>query len=209
MLDIKAQQDTIITINNDTIFCEILDNIDGHIVYRKVGKLTGDAIAPDSILYMSRIIDNKEAERNRPNKEIFPFINISFGYGSNYGITGTKTVIGLNNSGILIGLGYSGVPGIQIGAQLGNESIYTNIGYGTVGWYQAKKTRVPFYGATFFAGGMINVGNREHIYIDLGIGYIFGEDIKTNQFILYVEGITIGIGIAFRFDWKKQDIQYD
>ena len=131
------------------------------------------------------------------------YVNVGVGAGMNYGILGTKTVIGFQNTGILIGMGYvpGGIMGYELGAQFSIDWFYINIGYGVIGSYQTNNDPVkPIMASNVLLGGMINVGQEKRMFVDLGIGHTieatptdlgpFGE--RDNN------GITAVVGFGFR-----------
>ncbi len=87
-------------------------------------------------------------------------INFGIGGGSNYGIFGTKTVIGYKNSGLFVGLGiFGGLFAYEIGAQISSGWLYANYGYGVYGiqYYEGTNYKELMEGGILTMGGMINL----------------------------------------------------
>lgn len=137
------------------------------------------------------------------------FLNIGVGVGMNYGVIGTKTIVGYKNSGLLIGIGFlpDGFIGYEIGGQISYEHAYMNFGYGTYATrkinYEAPTVLVAY---NILFGGMINIGKVKRIFIDFGIGHTFGapplhlyrEDIDQNMW-------TFALGCGFRIGGINKD----
>src|SRR5688572_15992028 len=73
-------------------------------------------------------IDHTTAQTKLPDS----FINVGIGIGGNYGLVGTKTVVGFKNSGLMVGLGRShdGYLVYQIGGQISYKWAYATLSYG-------------------------------------------------------------------------------
>jgi hypothetical protein len=135
-------------------------------------------------------------------------INVGLGAGMNYGVFGVKTVIGYRNSGLLIGLGAvpGGLFGYEIGAQLGIESFYMNVGYGISGTYQVNDGPVqPIKCMSFIVGGMINLDKKKNWFVDLGVGHTFAsETVQIGPFEENHDMFTAVIGVGVRLAKKKE-----
>ena len=123
-------------------------------------------------------------------------VDIGFGVGFNYGMLGTKTVIGKNGSGLLIGLGYPGAPAFEIGAQLSfSSNMYINVGYGS---YAVVFSSSGGFGSYNGFGGVVGyklgLGEAKKLYLDAGLGVLIavGKGFSgTNG------GITGGLGVMY------------
>ena len=161
-----------------------------------------------SILFILTIATLKSnAQSHIPNS----IVNVGVGIGANYGIIGTKTVVGYKNSGLMLGLGYAigGLPGYQIGGQLSIKWFYMNLSYGVV--QTAKVNNDPTYSVkagNIMVGGMIGLGQEKRTFIDLAIGHSFGAP----PLVIYVpyasfeqdqNTVTFCLGIGYRFGTVK------
>jgi hypothetical protein len=135
------------------------------------------------------------------------YVNIGLGGGVNYGIFGTKTVIGYKNSGLLIGLGYvpDGGVGYQIGGQFSAKWFFANVGYGVTGTQQINsRTIETIYSGFIVLGGMINIGRAKRTFLELGIGHTIGSPpIKIYNQYVDTNVFTAVIGLNYRFGGKK------
>jgi len=129
-------------------------------------------------------------------------VSFGIGAGPNYGVFGTKTVIGYKNSGLLLGAGaLAGLFAYEIGVQFSPTWFFLNLGYGVYGLSVNGNTgkQELIKGLIFIVGGMINLGKQKKIFIDLGIGYAGGGSIKTSfGQTLDVNGPSGIIGIGYR-----------
>ncbi len=138
------------------------------------------------------------------------YLNVGLGVGMNYGIIGTKTVIGYKNSGLLVGLGYlpGGFTGYEVGAQLGINWFFANFGYGTIGTYQVNNEDPQVTEAfNLMVGAMIGLGQSKRTFIDLGVGHTFGAPaIESPLGEIEQNAFTIALGVGYRFGTiKKRD----
>lgn len=139
-------------------------------------------------------------QNDHPNN----ILNIGFGIGGNYGGIGTKTIIGHNNSGLLVGLGSAG-GGLwyEIGGQISYKWIYMNLGYGIIGVSENVLTNDDtelIKGKMFTIGAMINLGKSKKYFLDLGIGYDWDGKYTSNSYTNEKDKFTtidgaIGFGI--------------
>jgi len=138
------------------------------------------------------------------------YVNIGFGGGPNYGGFGLKSVIGYKSSGILLGAGMlSGMIGYEVGGQLSADGFFMNLGYGTYGVHINGTTgnKELLKGGNGIIGGMINLGKKKMVFLDLGIGYSWGATYKDAWGKEVKLDTVIGIiGIGLRVvDEKKSD----
>jgi hypothetical protein len=134
------------------------------------------------------------------------FMNIGLGIGPNYGGVGVKSVIGYNNSGLLLGAGVQleGLFGYEIGGQISYKWIFINLGYGlyavsSTDWLLTNPGEPqPLKGGIAMVGAMINLGEKKKVFLDIGIGYDWGGTIRTvgypDEKRNFVDGL-IGLGI--------------
>ncbi len=134
-------------------------------------------------------------------------INLEAGVGVSFGGLGVKTVLGIKNSGLLIGAGiFPGVgkADVAIGAQLSTGPIYFDIGYGTVAYTQINdgdyhKTKAGFA----LVGGMIPLHKKKIVFIDLGMGLTFGSRDRIGFLEVNPNGVTLCAGLGFRIGSSK------
>lgn len=139
------------------------------------------------------------------------YVNIGFGAGMNYGFIGIKTVVGVKNSGLLVGLGFvpgsNGLLGYEIGAQISEKWFFLNAGYGVSGF--VKATNEDFKAVHAFnllAGGMIGLGKNKRTFIDLGLGHTFATERYTVYGLnLTSDSFNLIIGLGFRLGTIKKD----
>jgi hypothetical protein len=120
--------------------------------------------------------------------------------------SGTKTVLGYRNSGLLIGLGTmgNGIVGYEIGAQVAVKSFYFNVGYGISGTYQVNLEPVESVKAgNIMVGYMISLGKAKTAFIDLALGHTLGAPtVQMGPFEEDQGGVTFGVGIGYRLAKK-------
>ena len=117
-------------------------------------------------------------------------LNVSLGAGHNYAGVGLKTVVGYNNSGLLLSAGYrGGILAYAIGGQFSLGPWYINGGI------------VPFvtgahniYCSNMMTGININRGQTKRIFLDIGAGYAWGGVIEGVDEKAHGFSWTIGIG---------------
>jgi hypothetical protein len=131
-------------------------------------------------------------------------INVSLGYGPNYGGVGVKTVIGYGNSGLLIGVGYTGIGlAYAIGGQYGIGPWYINGGYAPYGggYDRITSNARSLYGANIMSGVNLRFGKSRKLFFDLGIGYSWGGTIPELDF--RPKTYMWGFGFGYRFSLKN------
>ena len=149
--------------------------------------------------------EKSSAQSELPNSTI----NIGVGAGANYGILGTKAVLGYKNSGLLVGLGFipgtDGLIGYEIGAQVSSGAGYINVGYGVIGSEQITGGRWKTIKAgNFMLGGMISLGRSKRLFIDLGIGHTFGaQSTRILGETISNNGPVFAAGLGLRLRNKK------
>jgi len=132
-------------------------------------------------------------------------INVSFGFGPNYGGIGLKTVIGYKNSGLLIGTGYNSVDfAYEIGGQFSLGPWYINAGYAPMGggYDEITSKGRSIYGANITTGVNFAFGKERRLFSDLGVGYSWGGTVPE----LYerLDGFNWVIGLGYRLIELKQ-----
>lgn len=197
LTDAKAQKDTIITTNNDTILCQILDKFDNIIVFRGTNDKNVNTISLSSIKYVSIDIEEKKKKEKKFND--FSVVNLGVGYGVNYGgLIGLQTILGYKNSGLLLGLGQlAGLTGYSIGGQISRHWFYANICYGTVAWHKYPgRSAMTDETSAVMMGAMMTPFQNKSLYLNIGIGHTLSAPI--NRF--YTENFFVGaLGISYRF----------
>jgi len=132
-------------------------------------------------------------------------LNVSLGYGPNYGGVGIKTVIGYGNSGFLIGVGYTGIDlAYAIGGQYSIGPWYINGGYAPYGggYDRVTSSARSLYGANLMSGVNLRFGKKRKLFVDLGIGYSWGGTVTGLDF--RPKAFMWGFGIGYRlFDIRN------
>jgi len=129
-------------------------------------------------------------------------VSTGFGFGTSYGIFGSRTIVGYKNSGFLLGLGYvpGGVLGYAVGGQISANWFYANISYCVYGFEQpVNRPANTLTAGNIMAGGMINLNSNKTTFLDLALGHTFAAEESTLG--LNGEsnnGFNIGIGLMFR-----------
>ncbi|WPR71493.1 hypothetical protein SLW70_16390 [Flavobacterium sp. NG2] len=135
-----------------------------------------------SLLFTAVFIGNGYCQNNDINN----YFNFGIGLGGNYGGLGTKTIIGYKNSGLLVGLGtFSGGLGYEVGGQISYKWLYVNLGYGIIGVSENQLTNNRtelIKGKMLTTGAMINFGNSNKYFLDLGIGYDWDGNYTSNSY---------------------------
>lgn len=148
----------------------------------------------------SQILKRGGKSAARPN---FP-ISMGLGIGSNYGMLGVKTIVGKNNSGLLLGLGSStqGDLSGQVGFQFSRkDGLFINAGIGTYGIVVENEKSSSINGGIVMVGAMIDLTPSRRLFLDLGGGYafggsyenLFGQEIKVTALIFHA-GLAYRIG---------------
>jgi len=157
-----------------------------------------------SLLIFSFFFNVGFSQTKLPNS----YVNVGLGLGMNYGVLGTKTVIGYRNSGIMIGLGSvsGGLFGYEIGGQISKEWFYANIGYGVFGWQQINNNpKETVEAGDILIGAMLGMGQAKRVFIDIGLGHTFGaqtrKDFLGNSISL--DSFNLVLGIGFRLGTKE------
>ncbi len=137
------------------------------------------------------------------------YVNLGLGLGMNYGIIGTKTVIGYRNSGLMLGLGFvpGGLLGYEIGAQISYEWFYANIGYGVFGTQKINDDPTESLKAgDIMVGAMIDLGRAKTVFIDIGLGHTFGAPTMTGFLGNTIDQNAFNgvLGLGFRLGTKKR-----
>lgn len=135
-------------------------------------------------------------------------INSGIGIGPNYGMIGSKTVIGHKNIGLLIGLGLlGGQPTYEIGTELSAGMFYANIGYGV---YSHR----DFTTYTDYATGLImtfgfkrDLIKQQPFFVNFGLGFSFGDSYILEGIKQDWTMINIAAGIGYRFKRQKMETQ--
>lgn len=118
------------------------------------------------------------------------YINIGLGIGQTYGGYGIKTIIGKNNTGVLLGAGRfsSNLIGYAVGFQLAYKVLYANANYGVVNSIVDGSEEYYVLSRYYMVGGMIDLGSKKDFIIDVGggnSGYYF----------------CLHLGIMYRIGW--------
>jgi hypothetical protein len=141
-------------------------------------------------------------------KEGITYLNMGLGYGANYGVIGTKTVVGPNNSGLMLGLGTTteGLLGFQLGAQISSGPFFLNVGYGVLGThyvnelYTFQKKKENYHGVSFMLGIMTKLDKAKRLFFELGIGHSFAAEASHDYDVTYSNNKLKGtVGIGYRF----------
>jgi hypothetical protein len=136
------------------------------------------------------------------------FINVGLGIGANYGVMGTKTVIGFKNSGLMVGLGYRdffGDPVYSIGAQISYKWAYTTLSYGGSFRQQSQGEELIPNETNLMFGAMISLGKSKRSFIDLGIGQFLSAYTKNGEWAQYgwSASLNAAVGFGYRLGNKK------
>lgn len=141
------------------------------------------------------------------------YVQSGLGIGANYGLFGTKTIVGKNGSGLLLslGTGVEGDLGYQVGGQVCAKWWYLNAAYGVYGHnaysYRGEQLDEAMKGVTVMMGGMINIGKPKRFFIDLGVGGSFGYTYK-NPFTRrdeHIGGVSFAFGAGYRIGGYKKN----
>lgn len=152
------------------------------------------------------ILASVKCQSNLPESTV----NLSIGSGQPYGgVFGVKTLLGKNNSGLIVGLGKFplNVTGFTIGGQLAINAMYFNLNYGTIKSTQLNDEPAEALNAfSFLVGGMFGLGSKKQFFIDAALGHSFGAGTTT------LPGMTVSndtfcfsLGLGYRFVKKSQD----
>ena len=130
------------------------------------------------------------------------YVNIGAGIGQTFGGIGEKSIIGINNSGFVLGLGLN-TPhslGYNIGLQYAFDVAYLNLNYGTVYAEEDKNdnvTKVESF--SLLAGGMFGLGYKKAFYIDLGFGISSGfQQFHVSNYDKELMKLCLHLGLMYR-----------
>jgi hypothetical protein len=148
-------------------------------------------------------IDHSTAQTKLPDS----FINVGMGIGGNYGLVGTKTVVGFKNSGLMVGVGLSrdGYPVYQIGGQISYKWAYTTLSYGGLVHKRNQDDAPIASDANLMLGAMISLGKSKRAFIDLGIGQHLSAYTKNETWAAYgwAASLDAAVGFGYRLGNKK------
>lgn len=142
--------------------------------------------------------------QNEETTERVSYVDLGVGVGQNYGITGAKVVLGMNGSGLMVGVGnFDGYTTFSVAAQVRYQWWFANLGYGTIGSYEFTglfRDKGLLNSVIFLTGGQINLNPNKSFYLELAVGYHgasnekdpFGEPIDSG-------GLAVGAGLGYRF----------
>jgi hypothetical protein len=123
------------------------------------------------------------AQNDSTNYKANSFLQLSGGIGASYGGGGIKSVLGYKGNGLLVGLGLAKGKFLkQLGLQLSYKWVFLTLTRGDYATYEVYNTDniALAEGQTFITGGHIDISGTKRIFIELGIGYSWGDRI-TNQ----------------------------
>ncbi|HKZ36781.1 MAG TPA: hypothetical protein VJ184_03955 [Chryseolinea sp.] len=142
-------------------------------------------------------IDHATAQTKLPDT----FINVGIGIGGNYGLCGTKTVVGFKNSGLMVGLGRSrsGYPVYQLGGQISYKWAYATLSYGGLVRERDRDDAPIVSGANLMFGSMISLGKSKRCFIDLAIGQYLNT-YSNNETVgnSWAESLNAAVGFGYR-----------
>lgn len=181
---LNAQSDTIITKDGRKIACNIRDDEQTMVVYFLA--------APDSLkTYTIAKRDIKKVKYLKDKDLVVKkntFLNISIGSGPAHGYLGLQTILGYNNTGLILGIGtteYATQLAGTIGFQIAVKWFYVNAGYGTVGIQKINNDPViNLRGRYINFGTMINLNKKKTFYLELGYGLIFYDPMRFNPYYM-------------------------
>lgn len=115
-------------------------------------------------------------------------IDFGFGVGPNYGIIGSKMVIGYHGIGVMGGLGViQGLTAYQYGIQVSQKWWFFNVSYGVIGisqyvdYYSSSVEALKGY--VFITGCRINLMKSKLCFLELGVGYATASGNKRVSYI--------------------------
>ena len=116
--------------------------------------------------------------------------SLSFGIGQMYGMIGVRSVIGFNNAGLTLGLGYwNKHVAFSAGGQVAVGKYFFNMAYS-----QAYLSDKYIGTANLIGGTRIDL---KKIFIEVGLGISFGKNYYDPPRVKcrYYPGIMIGVGL--------------
>lgn len=126
-------------------------------------------------------------------------VSLGAGFGYNYGGLGVKTILGYNNSGLLLGAGRfsSSIIGYEIGAQYSFQPFYVSVNYGVVTTYEADSvSQEPVYSLYYMLGGFIPLGKGGNYTLDTGFGFSPAHGNQKNTLLCF------HVGVMYHFPYK-------
>lgn len=154
-----------------------------------------------SLLIAGLFVSSSFSQSTLPDSHV----NIGFGFGMNYGTIGTKAVFGHKNSGLMVGVGIvpGGLFGYEVGAQLSENWLYLNLGYGVCGTQKIDDSkRKVIEAGDFMVGVMIPLDPEKRVFLDLGLGHTFGAPSRKDAMGYNISQNTVTgvVGIGFRLE---------
>ena len=103
--------------------------------------------------------------------------NIGAGVGQSYGIIGIKSVIGIKNSGLLLGIGTipgTNLAGYAVGLQISEDWLFASLTYGSIGAFNVNSGPwEPIEAGNVMIGAMLSVNSSKRAFIELSLGAFF------------------------------------
>ncbi len=196
---LNAQSDTIITKDGRKIACNIRDEEQTMVVFF----LTAPDSAKIHTMAKRDIKKIKYLKVKESEVKKIPFLNISAGCGPAHGYLGLQTILGYNNTGLILGVGtteYATPLAGTIGFQLAVKWFYVNAGYGTIGIEQTNNEPiVSIKGRYLNFGTMINLNKKKTFYLELAYGLVHYDPPRINPYYIYTYryetfGATLALG---------------
>ncbi len=192
-----SQNDSIFLRNGNVYACKIISEDSNKVEFKTLinGKNKETFI---NKIYVTSIKYNENEFLNNVESSS---INLGFGYGPSFGIIGTRTILGYNDSGFLLGLGYTphGQFSKAIGFQITLNWFFFNIGVGTIAEVQSNSGKTEVIDGLFYnIGARIDLSKTRRYNLEIGLGNISNPELNrisgSNYF--YYRG---SIGLNYRF----------
>jgi len=226
-MNLMSQDIIILKNTHDTIHCKIKEVITDKIYYYLPD--SGSIIHGDSELSSQKLVNVLDFKHDfylisdtlndmvAQPKDTIPqskntfrlpdsHFNLGAGIGFNYGIIGIKGVLGWKNSGILFSGGmFKQKPTGSVGLQVSLGFIYLNAAYGPYGatMYENEDEADINYGLGLTGGGMISLTRNKRLFLELGVGYIWGDKKEIKLGYVTIEekpkAVTFNVGMNYRF----------
>jgi hypothetical protein len=129
-------------------------------------------------------------------------LNIGIGFGPSYGILGTRAILGYNDSGLILGMGYTpnGLFSKAIGFQITVKWFFASLGTGTIGEVQYKSGEMEVIEGGFFNLGVrLNLDKSKHYCLELGLGGVSELVVNETDGPEKISKYTGSLGVSYRF----------
>jgi hypothetical protein len=183
--------------NGEIYSCKIINEDRNKVEFRTI--INGKE--KETFVYKIYVTSIKYSKAEPTNIIEHSSLNLGIGYGPSYGILGTRAILGYNDSGLILGLGYTpnGLFSKAIGFQITFKWFFFNMGVGTIAEVQNNTEEMEIIEGLFYNfGARINLTKTKRYNLEIGLGNISKPNIKETygSKYYYYRG---SIGLNYKF----------